>query len=172
MKNIKSMIIRPVGFIDWPKIRDVHIRMLQDSPGAFVETLDDILGRTKQDWKDFAFEHAESLIKAAFLAFDDDGLCGFVICDLDDPRILQGAGLIRSLWVAASNRRTGLGYSLMQIAINWIQEKGVLLVTLGVTSTNMQVMSFYKKLGFENLGMTIGVQGQPEKSITVMGKRL
>jgi ribosomal protein S18 acetylase RimI-like enzyme len=146
--------------------------MLQESPGAFIETLDEIEERTAEEWKNFTIEHIESLIRAAFLAFDDEGSCGFVSCDLDDPRTVPGAAVISSLWVAAENRNSGLGYLLMQIAIDWIQKKHVTLVTLGVTGVNMHVQPFYKKLGFKHLGITIGVPGQPEKLITVLGKRI
>lgn len=172
MNNIRSTIIKPVEHIDWPKIKEVHIRMLKESPGAFVETLDEIEERTTEEWKNFTIEHVESLLKVAFLAFDDEGPCGFVRCDIDDPRAPPGAAVINSLWVAAENRGTGLGYLLMQLAIDWIHEKYVPMVALGVTGVNMQVVPFYKKLGFKPLGITIGVPGQPEKLITVMGMRI
>jgi ribosomal protein S18 acetylase RimI-like enzyme len=60
----------------------------------------------------------------------------------------------------------------MQAALDWLIRKGILLVTLGVTGTNATAQSFYKKLGFKDIGSTIAVPDVPGKTITVMGKRL
>ena len=69
---------------------------------------------------------------------------GYCVSSVD----LQQNGEIVSLFVEASHRTSGIGATLMEHAINWMENLGVHSKHIVVTYGNEEVLSFYEKFGF------------------------
>ena len=106
--------IQAVRSGDAPVVSQVIIEMLRDSPLAFGESLAEAQSRTEQDWQDLV-EHliAPAAVRAAFLASDEEGACGFVCADMTFTEAPPNTVVVSRLWVAPRQRGSGLGRRLM-----------------------------------------------------------
>jgi ribosomal protein S18 acetylase RimI-like enzyme len=164
--------IRVVEPGDASVVRNVIIAMLSDSPQAFGESLVEARNRTEQAWQTLVDHLIAPGLRAAFLAFDDQGACGFVCTDSSFPEAPPETVVISRLWVAPRQRGSGLGRRLMEAATTWAQEKRASLIALGVTEMNAQAIEFYEHLGYSDLGMRVPWPPDPSKNIIVLGRSL
>jgi ribosomal protein S18 acetylase RimI-like enzyme len=58
-------------------------------------------------------------------------------------------------YVAAAERKQGIGRAMMHAAENWLTEHGVPKVQLMVRETNTQVVKFYERIGFDVIPRTV-----------------
>ena len=96
----------------------------------------------------------------AFLAFDADMPCGIVGCFLDreDPSRAHPV----SMWVAPSDRRSGVGRALVCAVADWARTREAGIVHLTVTCNNDTAIKFYRSLGFSFTGGTEPYPNDPE----------
>jgi len=167
-----SIVVRSAVPEDWQLVRDSTIRMLTESPEAFGESLADIRARTDGDWRMLVGRWAERREMAALIAEDAAGMCGFVRGDMTDPQIPAGTALVSQLWTAARRRRTGLGRLLMNEIARWAVEVGADRVSLGVIETNLHVLRFYERLGYQDAGLRVPLRTDPSKRIVVLMRSL
>ena len=78
------------------------------------------------------------------VALIDDRVIGSVMGGYDGHR-----GWVCSLAVTPSHRRQGIASSLMHAIEEKLKARGCLKVNLQVLSSNAEVVSFYKELGFK-----------------------
>ena len=78
-------------------------------------------------------------------ALEAGGIVASVMVGVDGHR-----GWVYYLAVANDYRRRGLGTQLMHAAESWIAQHGAPKIQLMVRETNLQVVEFYEKLGYEN----------------------
>jgi ribosomal protein S18 acetylase RimI-like enzyme len=164
--------IRPVHTVDAPTVRTVILDMLRESPLAFGESLADAEARSEEEWSALVEHLITPGIRAAFLASDEDGACGFVCADSDLPQAGPDTIVISRVWVAPRQRGSGLGKRLMSAATEWAQGKNAALLGLGVTEMNTNAMRFYEHLGYKDTGMRFAWPPDPTKQIIVLGRRL
>ncbi|MBU2984915.1 GNAT family acetyltransferase [Saccharophagus degradans] len=87
------------------------------------------------------------------VAEEDGGLIGSCMAGYDGHR-----GWLYSVGVVEEFRRNGAGSKLVKYAIATLKEIGCIKVNLQIRSTNVEVASFYKSLGFaveERLSMGV-----------------
>ncbi len=81
----------------------------------------------------------------ALLVADDDGeIVGTIFAGFDGHR-----GWLHKLAVRTSRQRMGIGALLVEQAERRLKDLGCGKVNLQVRSTNMSVIDFYRRLGFE-----------------------
>jgi ribosomal protein S18 acetylase RimI-like enzyme len=83
-------------------------------------------------------------------AVADDRLVGTVMVGHDGHR-----GWVYYLAVAAAERGTGVGRTLMRAAEGWLVERGAVKVQLMVRPTNMAVTGFYDRLGYADADVRV-----------------
>ncbi|QQX82449.1 GNAT family N-acetyltransferase [Shewanella sp. KX20019] len=76
-------------------------------------------------------------------------------------RTIYNNFLIEVVWVEKSARGTGLGRRLMLRAEEEAKKRGCLAAQLDTLS--FQAPMFYRKLGFESVGVVPGFPGSPER---------
>lgn len=160
--------IRPVQTDDWPAVRQVIIHMLTDAPYAFGETLSEAQDRPDEAWQHWVRQLADGSQQRAFLAEDGLGVCGFVRGDTTMPQLPPNSALVGQLWVAPHQRGTGLGIELMAAVTNWVKQLGLGQIFLGVTDSNLRVLNFYNRLGYQDTGMRFEVPGRESRQIIIM----
>jgi GNAT superfamily N-acetyltransferase len=158
--------------VDTPTVRAVIFEMLSESPLAFGESLADAQARSEDDWSALVQNLITPGIRIAFLAYDEDGACGFVCADSDLPQAGADTVVISRLWVAPRQRGSGLGKRLMDVVTEWAHEKNAVLLGLGVTEMNTNAMRFYEHLGYKDTGMRFPWPPDPTKQIIVLGRAL
>ena len=78
-----------------------------------------------------------------FIAEEDDKMVGACMAGYDGHR-----GWLYAVAVSSDQRRNGTGKALVRFAIQSLKQLGCIKVNLQIRSTNTEVASFYKSLGF------------------------
>ncbi|HSP17228.1 MAG TPA: GNAT family N-acetyltransferase [Thermoanaerobaculia bacterium] len=86
-----------------------------------------------------------------FVAEQDGAIAGYVYAALEPLswKELRGpAGFIHDVAVAEEARNSGIGKKLMQVAIDWLRERGAPRVILWTAAPNDTARSLFRRLGF------------------------
>ncbi|MFZ6990758.1 GNAT family N-acetyltransferase [Curtobacterium sp. RRHDQ66] len=145
------MQIRSVTPGDWQQIRDIRIRMTEDTPIAYLETADAARAQTEDEWRARGTwgtaPHGLSVV-----AIDDAGtwvgaMGGFVHDE-------HGPLLVR-VFVAPEvrGRQHGVADALLTRVEEWARGEGETL-TLAVHEDNPRAIAFYERRGFALTGET------------------
>lgn len=134
---------------EWPLWRELRLRALEDSPGAFGSTLADIRERdTEAHWREgvtwprvpFVVEADGQPAAMGRLLFGDDPVYG----DVPGAR----AELI-SVWVAPEHRGHGAGRALIAAAVEHLAScHPQTRLLLAVIETNLPARRLYESCGF------------------------
>lgn len=96
------------------------------------------------------------LEERAWVAADENGLLGYLLCDLFGPshHNFPNSVFLSELLVASSQRRHGLGGRLIQAALNepWLPEYEYFSLTHDPEETHLT--DYYQKFGFTEDGKT------------------
>jgi GNAT superfamily N-acetyltransferase len=133
--------------MDWLVLRDVRLRSLLDSPGAFGQRYEDAAGTTDDDWMSTARASASGSRRTWFIARDDDAAVGVVQARRRPP----DDTLLFSMWVAPEARRLGVGAGLVNAVDEWGRTWGSKRIILWVIAQNEGAMRFYERIGFRLL---------------------
>ena len=71
---------------------------------------------------------------------------------LPHPDVRPEHGELRALYVLRAAQDTGLGQTLMETALRWLEAQGRTPVWLGVWSGNIKAQRFYERYGFTKEG--------------------
>jgi GNAT superfamily N-acetyltransferase len=130
---------------EWGLLREVRLRSLADSPGAFGQTHDAAAQLPHDEWVTMAKTSAQGKRRTWFFARDDDGtIVGVVQARRRPPEDC----LLFSMWVAPEARKLGVGASLVNAVEDWGASWGAKRVILWVIGTNEGAFRFYDRIGF------------------------
>lgn len=98
-----------------------------------------------------------------FVAEDADGIAGYVYVALEPLswKELRGpAGFIHDVAVREEARRAGIAEQLMQVAVDWLRERGAPRVILWTAAPNEGAQRLFRRLGFREtmLEMTMELE--------------
>jgi ribosomal protein S18 acetylase RimI-like enzyme len=130
---------------EWPALREVRLRSLQDSPGAFGQRYEDAAALPDDEWASNARQASAGNRRTWFIARDEQGVSIGVVQARRRP---PDDCLLFSMWVAPEARRTGLGASLVDAVDNWGASWGAKRTILWVIGTNEGAFRFYERIGF------------------------
>ena len=164
--------IRVVTVDDTELVAWLVLAMLTDSPLAFGENLVEAQKRTQLQWQQLVEQLISPPVRTAYIAYDEEGACGFVCADSSFPEAPIDTVVISRLWVAPRQRGAGLGRRLMDTATQWAREKHAGLIALGVTEMNTSALEFYQHLGYADSGIRMPWPPDPSKQIIVLGREL
>jgi GNAT superfamily N-acetyltransferase len=151
---------------DWPVIRDLRLRSLEDAPEAF----------TSSHERESAFDEATWRDRAStcqwFAAFDDGGdtigVAGGVAGWSGDAARRE----LVAMWVARPHRRRGVGTALLARVAEWARGEGAAILELGVMVGNERARAAYRRMGLHPTGRTMPVWNDPTKEIEFMERAL
>lgn len=152
--------VRPALPDELERLKEVRLRALLDSPGAFGSRYDDEADRDPASWLPWVAEGA------TFVGEDGEDWHGLVavFSEQDDPSACH----IISMWVSPSRRRAGLGRDLIDAAVRWAIDRGADKVTLGVVEDNDSAVRLYTNAGFRPNGSREPHRSNPSKTIVFM----
>ena len=90
----------------------------------------------------------------SILVAEEDGeLLGYTACGSNrDPDALPGVGEVRSMFVASTSWRGGVGSALLAAALDDLRRRGYADVTLWSFNANDRANAFYERAGFTRDG--------------------
>ena len=133
------------GTDDWMLWRELRLRALLESPGAFGSTYDRELRFTESDWTGRL-----------------DGSAGpAVLASLDGVRVGMGAGFrdlpgwlhVVAMWTEPTHRGSGVGTAVLAHLVEWARDRD-LRVHLDVALANPKARVVYERAGFVATGET------------------
>ena len=124
----------------WRALRDVRLRALVDSPGAFLRTYDEVAALPDEEWRRRAAE------STTFLAWVDGEPAG-IVGAFESPEHDATVELV-AMWSAPEHRRRGVGRALGDAVIEWAAAAGAARVVLWVMRGNDGARAFYESVGF------------------------
>ena len=139
--------------------RDLRLRMLLDTPGAFGRTHAEEVAMPQEEWEARTRRLATSAERAMFVADDEGRLVGSagVFLDPDDelrPHLI-------AMWVAPAARRRGVGRALVEAVLEWARGAGRASVRLLVVDHNQGAIRLYEEFGFRRTGTLIPLPRDP-----------
>jgi ribosomal-protein-alanine N-acetyltransferase len=85
-----------------------------------------------------------------FVAFESDAIVGTTYGLLDNER--KDVGRIGGMWVAALQRRRGVGRALLAAVLVWARERGLKRVSLWAPASESAAVALYSRAGFKDTG--------------------
>ncbi|MFN0298944.1 MAG: GNAT family N-acetyltransferase [Burkholderiales bacterium] len=130
--------------------RELRIRVLNDSPDSFGETGSEAEARPLSYWEDLTRSVTEPNRHVMFVAFEGDAIVGTTYGLLDHER--NDVGRVGGMWVAPSQRRRGVGRSLLAAVLVWARERGLKRVGLWAPASEPAAVALYSRAGFKDTG--------------------
>ncbi|MFC1402315.1 MULTISPECIES: N-acetyltransferase [Streptacidiphilus] len=158
MPEYRIHLVRPE---DADRVRTMRLAMLQDAPMAYLETYEQALGRTPEEWVQRAGRGTRpgSTSYAAVEQATGDwvgGMNAYVPEDTPDTAWLVG------VWVHPEHRGGKLGVTdaLLDTVIAWARgqvrrQAGVPRLLLEVHEDNARAIAYYERRGFVRTGVTV-----------------
>jgi ribosomal protein S18 acetylase RimI-like enzyme len=162
-------LIRRVRTEDLDVYRDIRLRALAESPGAFGSTYAEESRRPPETWVERVHRGATSDEAATFLAVDGPDCVGLVGCVHDD---LGADFQLVSMWVEPAYRGQQVASELVAAVLSWATKQGAHTVGLWVTHGNDRAQRFYERTGFTVTGDVQPLPSDPCKNEIRMIRRL
>jgi GNAT superfamily N-acetyltransferase len=135
-------VIRRLQSDEWQLLRDIRLRALADSPGAFLATLEEAQADSDDEWRRRG-RGWRAPGDVTFVSGSDAMVVG--VRDGDDA-------WLGAMWVAPGRRREGLGAELVAAVVEWARSWGAARVLLGVSEGNGPATALYERCGFIETG--------------------
>jgi ribosomal protein S18 acetylase RimI-like enzyme len=151
--------IRPIRAAEWPRVREIRLRALEDSPNSFGSTLAREQSFSDRVWAERAEQWATGLPATALVAETGSGWVGIVMSRLKQEDATR-AGLY-GLWVDPAWRAGGVGRALTHAVIDWARASGARALTLDVVTSNAAAIQLYRRAGFRETGQRLAMPRNP-----------
>jgi GNAT superfamily N-acetyltransferase len=140
-----------LGEDDWAVFREIRLRSLLDSPGAFGSTYGEESSQTERAWRDWAAGRWRGGVAAVFAGRAEDGTPVGTATGAEyeaEPAVAH----VYAMWVAPDARGAGVGRALLDSVEAWARDRGCGRLALTVTETNAAARAFYGACGFIETG--------------------
>lgn len=160
-----STNVRPLEAREWRTFRDLRVRALQESPDAFLGTIEETLDLTDDEWIEIV-ESTALHPEGELLVLEVDGAAmGTAFVSIRDEGEI---GRIGAMWVDPGVRGRGGGRALLDAAVEWSRSHEAKRAQLCVTGGNSPAESLYRSAGFEPTGGTEPLgEGSPLEAMTM-----
>jgi GNAT superfamily N-acetyltransferase len=138
--------IRPLTPGEWSLLRDIRLQALGDAPYAFGSTYAEERGYDDDRWINMATRLQWWLAGS--------GLGIVAALPRDEPQVI-------SMWVAPSQRATGLATRLLHTVERWARARHAGALRLRVSDRNPRARAFYERYGFIATGDSEPLRSNP-----------
>lgn len=145
-----TTIVRRFAAHEWRTYRELRLRALAESPGAFGSTLEREAPRPDAEWRERLARGAGAVGELPLLALVDDTPAGLAWGRVDDRETCVAQ--LYQVWVAPEYRSRGVGRGLVDAVIAWARAGGLRVLRLGVTTGDSAAVRLYRRCGFVEAG--------------------
>ncbi|WP_432944625.1 GNAT family N-acetyltransferase [Kribbella sp. CA-253562] len=140
---------------DWKLLRDLRLRALDESPGAFLSKADATRAGDEAYW------HERCARDTWVIARIGQEVVGMA-CSVQDPDHSSDARHVESVWVEPAHRRKGVLRAMLRHLVE--SEPGVHSWFVWVLDGNELARDVYERLGFRSTGERQTLAGAVERS--------
>jgi len=146
------MEIRPMKMKDLVKVRDLEILCIRE---YFSKEIENKWEELPQDWKDNLGASNPRSFRTylegglSFVAVEDDEIMGFIFAQMiHHVQNVENLLWIENMGVHPYFRRNGIGYKLLQAAVNEGRKRGATVARSAMGRDNSKSIMLHKKMGF------------------------
>ena len=139
--------IRVICPEDWVLLKRARLAALADAPEAFGKSIEEEGALEEKVWRSRARGEFGSLSCYNIVALDAEKEPVGMATGLPEEGQQQRIYLV-SMWVAPSQRGTGLAKDLLDSVARWGRANGATDLYAGVKESNARAMAFYAREGF------------------------
>jgi GNAT superfamily N-acetyltransferase len=160
--------IHRVGPEDWERVRDIRLRMTEDTPLAYLESHETALAHAEEEWR-FRAARCAKPGNTGYAAVVEEtgewvGAMNAYVPPADPGGAPERAWLV-GVWVdpAHRGRELGLTDALLDACVAWARDVACApALYLEVHERNMRARRFYERRGFVETGLTQPYDLDPE----------
>jgi len=141
--------IKPMLAEQWQLHKAVRCAALAEAPYAYSSTLESVLKRSDEDWRNITQRYASHPNSVTYFAFENENPSGMSACVINGNEVEMFA-----VWVDPAYRRNGVGHALIDFGRTWSQSKGAARLRVGIFDDNSDALAFYRSVGFTDSGRT------------------
>jgi ribosomal protein S18 acetylase RimI-like enzyme len=154
-----DVAIRRIEPGEWAAWRDLRLRSLRDSPGAFGSSHEREAALELEAWRERTEALARDDDRALFVAEQGGVLvgCGGVVVP-----VAESSAEVFAMWVAPEARRRGVGERLLRALVAFATSRRARTIRLLVLPGNEPALRLYRRFGFRETGARRPVERDPE----------
>lgn len=145
-----QIIIREASPADARPYRELRLEALQDSPTAFTADYEMNLNQPTKYWEDRLTMDADE--STLFLGEHKGKLISMTGIARGRSQKTKHSAWIWGVYVTAAWRGMRIAEELIGSCLAWAKARDIVIVKLGVTSTNQSAIRCYERCGFSNYG--------------------
>jgi len=139
--------VRQIREHEWERLRDIRLQALADTPTAFSTTLAEAESYPDSVWHERAVAGSAGIDQVTVIAVAGDRTVGMTVA-LGRPHGGTEVVPIVSVYVSPSVRRNGVGKRLLDVAEQWVRDRGASRTSLWVEEKNEPARGFYESTGY------------------------
>ncbi|HET9588393.1 MAG TPA: GNAT family N-acetyltransferase [Anaerolineales bacterium] len=141
-----AVLIRGAKLADAAQLRELLLEALQDSPIAFAADYERAVSHPAQYWEDRLKMDADEA--NLFFAEYEDRLIGMTGIERSRSSKTRHSAWIWGVYVTPAWRGLRVAEELVSASLAWAEAKEIVVVKLGVASTNVPAIRCYERSGF------------------------
>lgn len=149
---IDGFVLRPMRAADLAAYKALRDAALAERPQAFTSDAETELRRPPETYLARLAGAADGGWPFTLTAWHGERLIGAVTCERDARVKVSHVGKIVGMMVEPPARGRGVGRALLEACIAQARERGLLMLTLSVTSDNAAAVDLYARTGFVRYG--------------------
>lgn len=153
--------VRAIRAADAPRLRELRLRALAQSPDAFGSTVEAEAGLPESHWIELARQSELADHVVIYVAGDGHRWIGLAAGRWHDRE--RGVAALWSMWVDPTARRLHVGERLVTEVRQWAAGHGARFLRLGVITRHDDATGFYERLGFVRTGETAPLRRDPTR---------
>ncbi|MGH7643290.1 MAG: GNAT family N-acetyltransferase [Candidatus Dormibacteria bacterium] len=146
----------PIEPAEWARQRQIRLRALAESPGAFGASLASEQAQPDSFWKKRATRNPDRKMWSARVEDEWIGLVGAV-------RLPGGQIELVSMWVEPGWRRQGVARALIEAVVGWHRQFGGAELLLWVSEDSPGARRCYEREGFRLTGLRLPLPSEPPR---------
>ena len=148
----EGFVLRAMGAADLAAYKALRDGALAERPGAFTSDAETEMRRPAETYLARLSGPADGGWPFTLTAWRGGRLVGAVTCERDARVKVSHIGRIVGMMVEPAARGRGIGRALLDACIARARERGLLMLTLSVTSDNAAAVELYASMGFVRYG--------------------
>jgi ribosomal protein S18 acetylase RimI-like enzyme len=141
-------MIRLLGEADAAPLRALRLRALREEPDSFLSSHDVEAAEPEEATRQRLRDVAGSTIAGVLGAFDGSALVGMLVLVAERHRKASHRASLAGFYVAPEGRGRGVGWALIEAAVERSRAAGIEQVHLTVSTTAQQARRLYARAGF------------------------
>jgi RimJ/RimL family protein N-acetyltransferase len=148
-----EVTIRPAREDDAVPLRALRLEALADAPVAFSADYDRTEAETAEAWVERIRQNEANDEGVICVAEAGNGLVGMTGLYRRHWPKTQHSAMIWGVYVTPAWRGQGIAGVLLEACLDWARAQGVMIVKLGVVTTNTPAIRCYVRCGFQVYGL-------------------